>query len=107
MPFVDPVVENLKEALQVAKYVPTLYAIAVQVPDVNRDEDLPALFEAVGLLANAVGEELGPSMQELVAIMLPKDLSETLLAAFAEIGKNVPSLLPQIQGRIFAPSFAI
>lgn len=54
------------------------------------------------MLATAVGQALTKHMHELLDLMFAFGLSSALHGTLVSLGKDIPALLPEIQGKLFA-----
>jgi FKBP12-rapamycin complex-associated protein len=83
-PYLDPILASIKEGLQQRgkKGAPSEESI----------------FQCIGMLAQSVGQALTKHMHELLDLMFAYGLSPALEHALTQLGKDIPPLLPEIQG---------
>ena len=83
-PYLDPILASVKEGLlqRGKKGAPSEESI----------------FQCIGMLAQSVGQALTKHMHELLDLMFAYGLSPALEVALTQLGKDIPPLLPEIQG---------
>lgn len=59
-----------------------------------------SIFQCIGMLAQSVGQALTKHMHELLDLMFAYGLSPALEIALTQLGKDIPPLLPEIQGTL-------
>lgn len=59
-----------------------------------------SIFQCIGMLAQSVGPALTKHMHELLDLMFAYGLSPSLHAALQQLGRDIPPLLPDIQGEM-------
>lgn len=59
-----------------------------------------SIFQCIGMLAQSVGPALTKHMHELLDLMFAYGLSPSLHAALQQLGRDIPPLLPDIQGEL-------
>lgn len=57
-----------------------------------------SIFQCIGMLAQSVGQALTKHMHELLDLMFAYGLSPALEVALTQLGRDIPPLLPEIQG---------
>lgn len=89
-PYLDPILASVKEGLlqRGKKGAPSEESI----------------FQCIGMLAQSVGQALTKHMHELLDLMFAYGLSPALEIALTQLGKDIPPLLPEIQGALPPPS---
>ena len=83
-PYLDPILGSIKEGLlqRGKKGAPSEESI----------------FQCIGMLAQSVGRALTKHMHELLDLMFAYGLSPALETALTQLGRDIPPLLPEIQG---------
>ena len=59
-----------------------------------------SIFLCIAMLATAVGQALTKHMHELLDLMFAFGLSSALHGTLVSLGKDIPALLPEIQGNL-------
>ncbi|KAJ3215347.1 phosphatidylinositol kinase- protein kinase tor1 [Dinochytrium kinnereticum] len=85
-PYLDAILKNFKECM-------------VSKGRGRMTNELPPIFQCIGMLANAVGPALTKYMHELLDQMFATGLSEALRSALVEVARCIEPLRPTIEER--------
>ena len=100
-PYLDKIVAHISQGLKLRGYVCDSKHLSV-IQQVNRKKAaLPeeAIFQCIGMLAEAVGPHLTKLLHNLLDPMFDCGLSEPLVQALLSISRHIPPLLRTIQGQ--------